>query len=100
MVLVGAVRPGETLPGARELSARLTVNHKTIEQAYEELVREGYVMIAQDGTPVVLDIRSSGARKTDLLRLLDSAAEELMWMGMTAEQLAQRLLKTRERCRK
>ncbi len=92
MVLIGAVRPGETLPGVRELSTRWAINPKTIQQAYQKLADEGYVMVTQGQPPVVLDIRSSGGRKADLLRQLDGAAAELIWMGMTVEQLSQRLV--------
>ncbi len=97
MALIGAVRPGEALPGVRELSTRLAINPKTIWQAYQELADEGYVMMKKDGTPVVVDYRGSKTRKADLLRLLDRAAEELIWMGMTAEQLSQRLLEAQKR---
>ncbi len=96
MVLIGAIRPGEALPGVRELSARLAINPKTIQQAYQELAEEDYVILPQEGDPVVLDLRGNKTRKADLLRLLDGTAAELIWMGMTVEQLSQRLLKTQK----
>ena len=39
----GRLRAGERLPSVRQLSADLCVSHTIVEQAYLELVTEGYV---------------------------------------------------------
>ena len=39
----GRLAPGSALPGTRELALRVGVNRKTIQQAYEELVAQGWL---------------------------------------------------------
>src|ERR1700744_4405175 len=39
----GVLRPGGPLPGSRQLAAQLGVNRKTVIQAYEELVVQGWL---------------------------------------------------------
>jgi len=39
----GRLEPGQALPGTRELAERVGVNRKTIQQAYDELVAEGWL---------------------------------------------------------
>ncbi len=43
----GRLAPGSALPGTRELAQRLGVNRKTIQQAYEELVAQGWLTTEQ-----------------------------------------------------
>lgn len=38
-----AFLPGETLPPVKEFSSRLAVNPRILQQAYNELVRDGYI---------------------------------------------------------
>jgi GntR family transcriptional regulator/MocR family aminotransferase len=42
-VLDGRLSPGETLPGTRELAARLEVSRNTVSTAYDRLAAEGYL---------------------------------------------------------
>jgi GntR family transcriptional regulator/MocR family aminotransferase len=42
-VLDGRLSPGETLPGTRELAARLEVSRNTVATAYDRLAAEGYL---------------------------------------------------------
>jgi GntR family transcriptional regulator len=42
-ILTGLVAAGERLPSVRELSKALTVNPNTVQKAFRELEREGYI---------------------------------------------------------
>jgi GntR family transcriptional regulator len=42
-ILVGVIAPDEKLPSVRELSKALTVNPNTVQKAFRELERQGYV---------------------------------------------------------
>ena len=42
-VTVGVLKPGESLPAARQLAADLKLNPNTVQHAYRTLVREGVV---------------------------------------------------------
>ncbi|MEW4368270.1 GntR family transcriptional regulator [Paenibacillus kandeliae] len=43
LIVYGVLKPDEQLPSVRSLSAQLTVNPNTIQKAYRELEREGYI---------------------------------------------------------
>ncbi|MGE6919309.1 PLP-dependent aminotransferase family protein [Achromobacter kerstersii] len=56
-IRAGLLRPGEVLPGTRELSEYLSVNRKTVVLAYEELVAQGWLAAqGKRGTFVSPDI--------------------------------------------
>lgn len=44
LILEGKLRPGEKLPGSRELSANLAVSRNVVIEAYDQLIAEGYLM--------------------------------------------------------
>ncbi|WP_415844983.1 PLP-dependent aminotransferase family protein [Stutzerimonas zhaodongensis] len=42
-IRAGLLKPGEALPGTRELATQLGVNRKTVVQAYDELTSQGWL---------------------------------------------------------
>src|SRR5690625_2068446 len=44
LIIQGVLTPGEQLPSVRSLAQELTINPNTIQKAYRELEREGYVI--------------------------------------------------------
>ena len=43
LMLIGALEPGDKLPSVRSLAVDLSINPNTIQKAYIELERQGYV---------------------------------------------------------
>ena len=43
LMLIGALEPGDKLPSVRSLAVELSINPNTIQKAYLELERQGYV---------------------------------------------------------
>ena len=43
LMLIGALEPGDKLPSVRSLAVQLSINPNTIQKAYIELERQGYV---------------------------------------------------------
>ena len=43
LMLIGALEPGDKLPSVRSLAVELSINPNTIQKAYIELERQGYV---------------------------------------------------------
>lgn len=62
MIMYGSLQPDEQLPSVRALSAQLTVNPNTIQKAYRELEREGYIYSVQ-GKATLSRLPSSGRNK-------------------------------------
>ena len=101
LVVTGAVEPGEKLPSVRALAATLAINPNTIQRAYNDLESEGY-LITQPGKGSFAASKTQGdpKRREELLRGFDAAVSELLWLGLTAEELAARLRSAEEQLRK
>ena len=91
LVVTGAMEPGEKLPSVRSLAAALAINPNTIQRAYNELESEGY-LVSQPGRGsfVTQSVQADAPRRLTLLEQLDGVVSELLFLGMTAEELAAR----------
>jgi GntR family transcriptional regulator len=92
LMVTGAIQPGEKLPSVRVLASSLAINPNTIQRAYEALEGEGYVYTVAGKGSFAAQCKDvdEGRRKT-LLAQFDQAAAELLFLGMTPQELAQRL---------
>ena len=92
LVVTGALQAGDRLPSVRALASSLAINPNTIQRAYEALEREGYLR-AEAGRGVFASRGADGAdgRREALLKQLDEAVTELLFLGMTPGELAQRV---------
>lgn len=92
LIVSGALPADEKLPSVRELAARLVINPNTIQRAYRELEREGYIVsVPGKGSFARPRAGADSERARELLRIFDDAAEELMYLGLTASDLKSRL---------
>lgn len=92
LIVSGALSPDEKLPSVRELASQLVINPNTIQRAYRELEHEGYIVSVPGKGSFAREMNSvDSARRDELLRAFDDAAEELLYLGVTAEELKSRL---------
>ena len=92
LVVTGAIAQGERLPSVRALAASLAINPNTIQRAYAALEEEGY--LSSEPGRGAFAARGGGEkniRREELLRQFDASARELVFLGMTAEELAHRI---------
>ncbi len=59
LILEGALRPGDRLPGERELAERMGVSRPTVREAIEALKKRGLVRARHGGGTFVADIMGS-----------------------------------------
>ena len=98
LVVTGAFQEGDRLPSVRALASSLAINPNTIQRAYEALEREGYLYtVAGKGSFAAAHGGVNTARRERLLEQFDASACELLFLGMTAGELAQRLEQIRRR---
>ena len=92
LIVSGAMSPDEKLPSVRELAAQLVINPNTIQRAYRELEAEGYI-ISIPGKGSYANIRSQvdEGRKKELLASLDEIVTELLFLGVTVDELDGRI---------
>ena len=92
LVITGAVEEGERFPSVRALAASLAINPNTIQRAYAALEEEGY-LTSEPGRGAFAARGGAGEnrRREELLTQFDASARELLFLGMTPEELAERV---------
>lgn len=96
LMITGAIQTGEKLPSVRSLASSLAINPNTIQRAYESLEAEGYLQtVAGKGSFAAEQTPQNTVRRDALLRQFDAAATELLFLGMTLEELSRRLAAAR-----
>lgn len=93
LITTGQLRAGENLPSVRALARQSKVHHNTVSEAYQELVRRGW-LTRRRGTQLVVGT-SSGAPlvKTHTLdELINETIQRAREMGFTLQSLRQRVL--------
>ena len=92
LMVTGVMQEGEKLPSVRALAGQLAINPNTIQRAYEALEREGYVYsIGGKGSFVAPRREVDSGRRDDLLKQLDEAVKELLFLGVSKEELIKRV---------
>lgn len=89
-ILTGILPEGERLPSVRELAGTLVINPNTIQRAYRELEADGWIATVPGKGCFVCGVpKSKGA--SALLREFDTLTQQLLGLGMTRQELMQRL---------
>lgn len=94
----GLLRPGELMPTVRELAVQLGINSNTVARVYQDLQREGVLVLRRGVGSFVAEKPPPRALAPGDLRVLERKADELIAlgqkMGMAPGELCQ-LLETR-----
>ena len=97
LIISGALSPEEKLPSVRELAGQLVINPNTIQRAYGELEAEGYInSIPGRGSFARTRGAAESGRARELLRRFDEAVTELLYLGVTPEELCERISEGKE----
>ncbi len=88
----------EQLPSVRELALELTVNPNTIQKAYRELERQGYIYSAPGKGSFVKPIEQidNTRQKEELLEQLRKITAELLYLGTSIEEILATIQKTKK----
>lgn len=100
-IALGDWAPGQPLPSIRELSAELRVSVITVKRAYLELEREGVISTRQGKGSVVADTPALPDRLLEgqLAERVEGVARQAVVMGMSMEELSQRIAEAMRRVR-
>ena len=92
LMVTGVIREGGKLPSVRAMAGNLAINPNTIQRAYEALEAEGYVYsMPGKGSFAAPNTGVDEGRRSALLHSFDQTASELLFLGMTAEELWERI---------
>jgi len=91
MILHGILHADEQLPSVRALSSQLTVNPNTIQKAYRELEREGYIYSLQGKGSFVAPVQQgqNEAKRLEIKRELLILMAEAVYLGFTAAEIGE-----------
>ena len=88
LILKGAMSADEQMPSVRSLAMELSINPNTIQKAYAELERQGFIYTVKGrGNFVSGDSRLVEQRKTEYKERILDLAKEAMEIGMTKTEL-------------
>ena len=85
LIMTGTLASGEKLPSVRELSKTITVNPNTVQKAYRELERQGYIYTTSGVGTCVADVSqiTADAHSLELAKAaLDDAFKQLLFLGL------------------
>ena len=93
-ILAGILLPEEKLPSVRELASALTINPNTIQRAYRQLEMEGWIATVPGKGCFVCGAPVAAIRQREgLLDQFDRIIADLMDLGLTREELRDRLMR-------
>ena len=93
-ISAGVLASGDKLPSVRELAVQLSINPNTIQRSYRQLEAEGWIATVPGkgcfvcGLPAYTD-----EQRLELLAAFDKSAAALLRMGMTRQELSERIMK-------
>lgn len=92
LMVSGAIKEGEKLPSVRALASSLAINPNTIQRAYEALEAEGYLYsVPGKGSFAAAGSQVNDSRQESLLAQFEKITAELLFLGVPAAALIQRI---------
>ena len=92
LMVTGVIQEGEKLPSVRTMAGTLAINPNTIQRAYEALEAEGYVYsVPGKGSFAAPNTGVDEGRKNELLQTFDQTAGELLFLGVSGQELWARI---------
>ncbi len=90
MILCGALQPNEPMPSVRSLAMELSINPNTIQRAYQELERSGYIYTMKGKGSFVSDTTDAATTKRQEIREeIQSFVDKALAAGITGEELVE-----------
>ncbi|WP_058485736.1 GntR family transcriptional regulator [Defluviitalea phaphyphila] len=89
LIINGVLKPNEKMPSVRELASQITVNPNTIQKAYKELERQGYIYSIR-GRGNFVNEKFKKVDENKVKKLKDEITKnllELIYMGIEKEEL-------------
>lgn len=88
LILKGAMQPDEQLPSVRNLAMELSINPNTIQKAYAELERQGFIYVIKGrGNFVSGDSGLVDKRKRECIEQILVLVREVLEIGMSKAEL-------------
>lgn len=100
LILTGALEPNTKMPSVRSLAVELSINPNTIQRAYAELERQGFLYTVKGrGNFVAYDENLLNYRKKEIFERIEAILREALEIGIDRSELADHLTVEAERIR-
>lgn len=87
LMVKGILEEGEQLPSVRSLATDLSINPNTIQRAYAELERLGYIYsVKGKGSFVTNNQKIQNRKKEEIYAALDRLSEQAVCLGVKLEE--------------
>ena len=98
LMLKGVLPEEAQLPSVRSLATELAINPNTIQRAYGELERQGYIYSVKGKGSFVSDYgRIRQKQKAELEKEFDAAVKRGFFLGAEEEEMAERIYSMEQR---
>lgn len=92
LILRGIIKADEKIPSVRNLAVDLSINPNTIQRAYAELEKQGYIYTVKGkGNFAVGAAKLIPAYREEILQRLRELCEQAAEIGMTQEEIITRM---------
>ncbi len=92
LIVVGVLTENDKIPSVRNMAIEMSINPNTIQRAYQELERDGYIYTVKGRGNFVSPVTQwKEDRLTDGLNRFGELAVELCQLGATKETLYKRV---------
>lgn len=95
LIIKGILKEGDKLPSVRDLASSLVVNPNTVQKAYSELEKEGYVYSVVARGIYVSDItamsRKNDLRVDELFESVLQQTREMKFLGVKKDDIISRI---------
>ena len=101
MILCGVLQAGDSMPPVRNLAMELSLNPNTIQRAYQELERNGYIYTVKGKGSFVCDaLDAARSKRAELQEELKACVEKAFAAGISEQELRDILAESIERAKK
>lgn len=92
-IMNGVLQADDQLPSVRQLAQELTINPNTIQKAYRELERLGYTYSVPGKGSFVNKVEDTMQKEriTMLSESLEKIVQELLFLGLTKEEIIEKI---------
>lgn len=92
-ILKGILQEGDQMPSVRSLAIELSANPNTIQKAYIELERQGFIYTVKGkGNYVKGDTSLKDAKKREIIDGIENLLNEAVDIGFTKEEILEKFV--------
>ena len=95
LIIKGAIDPDSQLPSVRSLAMELSINPNTIQRAYAELERQGYIYsVKGKGSFISANDLLSQQKRNEIFHELEQVVQQAKCIGILEEDFISKVKQT------